>query len=95
MDSSQLCQKHTEERPEQPFAPDTSVVHELEESKAYHLSQISPDKERGQGETALCQVEQLSQTAREPGHTRAVGLANAPMVGVGLLPGFFSVGVGA
>jgi hypothetical protein len=60
----------------------------------YHLSQISPHKERGQGETPLRQVEQLSQSAREPGHTRPVGLANAPVVGVGLLLRFFSVGVG-
>ena len=33
MDSSQLCQKHAEERPEQPFAPYPGVVHELEEPK--------------------------------------------------------------
>ena len=31
MDSSQLCQKHAEERSEQPFAPDAGVVHKLEE----------------------------------------------------------------
>jgi hypothetical protein len=60
----------------------------------YHLSQISLHKKQGQGETPLGQVEQLSQAAGEPGHTRAVGLANAPVVGVGLLLGFFSVGVG-
>jgi hypothetical protein len=31
MDSSQLRQKHAEERPEQPFAADAGVVHEREE----------------------------------------------------------------
>ena len=31
MDSSQLRQKHTEKRPEQPFAPEAGVVHKLEE----------------------------------------------------------------
>ena len=36
---------------------------------ACHLSQISPDKKRGQGEAPLRQVEQLSQSAREPGQT--------------------------
>ena len=30
MDSSQLCQKHAEERSEQPFASDAGVVHKLE-----------------------------------------------------------------
>jgi hypothetical protein len=30
MDSSQLRQKHAEERPEQAFAADTGVVHKLE-----------------------------------------------------------------
>ena len=30
MDSGQLCQKHAEERSEQPFASDAGVVHKLE-----------------------------------------------------------------
>jgi hypothetical protein len=31
MDSSQLCQKHAEEKSEQPFVTDASIVHDLEE----------------------------------------------------------------
>ena len=61
---------------------------------AYHLSCFGPLKELGKRQCAGSASQEKAEAAFEPGKGTAIGFADTPMVGVGLLTGFFSVAVG-
>ena len=60
----------------------------------YHLSCFGPLKELGKRQCAGSASQEKADAAFEPGKGTAIGFADTPMVGVGLLTGFFSVAVG-
>lgn len=61
---------------------------------SHHLSCFGHLEERGQGQCAGGASQEEAKAAFEPGESAAIGFSDTPVVGVGLLTGFFSVGVG-
>ena len=62
--------------------------------RAHHLSCFGHLEELAQGQCAGDASQEEAKATFEPGESTAIGFSDTPVVGVGLLTGFFSVGVG-